>query len=102
MNKELFEEVVIWQKETFGQATPLSKLAHLQEEVEELIDDLKSNNPKRRLEFADCFLLLFGAAGADDMSYQDITDCINEKLAINKTRKWGKPNADGVVNHIKD
>jgi len=102
MNKELFEEIVTWQKETFGQATPLSKLAHLQEEVEELIADLKSNNPKRRLEFADCFLLLFGSAAADGMSYQDITDCITEKFEINKTRKWGKPNAEGVINHIKE
>lgn len=102
MNEVLFNAIHAWQKETFGQATPLSKLAHLQEEVEELIADLKSNNPKRRLEYADCFLLLFGSAAADGMSYQDITDCINEKFEINKTRKWGKPNSNGVVNHIKD
>lgn len=102
MTKELFEEIVVWQKETFGQATSLSKLHHLDEELDELFDDLKTQNPNRRLEFADCFLLLFGSASADGMSYEDICNCIAEKLAINKTRTWGKPGANGVVNHIKE
>jgi hypothetical protein len=102
MNKEQFETVTKWQQETFGKATPMSKMSHLAEELIELINDLKESAPDRRLEFADCFLLLFGAAASDGMSYEDICNCIDEKHQINLKRKWGTPDANGVVNHIKD
>ncbi|HNQ42521.1 MAG TPA: DUF550 domain-containing protein [Saprospiraceae bacterium] len=101
MTEQQFNEISAWQKETFGQATPLSKLDHLAYELVELVKDLISNNPDRRLEYADCFFLLFGSASADGMSYQDICDAIQEKFEINKARKWGKPDENGVVNHIK-
>ncbi len=35
------------------------------------------------------------------MRYQDICKAIQEKFEINKARKWGEPDANGVVNHIK-
>lgn len=41
MNKNQFTEITEWQKQTFGQATPLSKLAHLSEELVELLDENK-------------------------------------------------------------
>jgi len=87
MTEQLFNEIMAWQKETFGQATPLTKIAHLAEELQELVSDLKSNNPQRRLEYADCFFLLFGSAAADGMNYQDICQAIEEKFEINKSRK---------------
>jgi NTP pyrophosphatase (non-canonical NTP hydrolase) len=78
-----------------------SKLAHLKQELEEVADpDLSFAS--RRLEFADCLLLLFGAAHAAGMTYADITEAISHKMEVNKKRKWGKPDADGVVNHIRD
>lgn len=101
MNKELFNNIVEWQKITFPKATALSKTHHLAKEVEELKEDLVNNNPHKRLEFADCFLLLFGTAAADGMSYEDITNCIEEKFEICKNRKWGEPDKNGVVSHIK-
>ena len=100
MTKQQFNEITAWQKETFGQATPLSKIAHLTEELSELSYDLINNKPERRLEFADCFFLLFGCAAADGMTFEDICKAIQEKFEINKERKWGKPNKNGVVNHI--
>lgn len=100
MTEQQFNEISAWQKQTFGQATPLSKIAHLAEELQELVSDLKSNNPERRLEFADCFFLLFGSAAADGMTYQDICQAIQEKFEINKARKWGKPDENGVVKHV--
>lgn len=102
MTEEQFVEIVKWQKETFGKSTSLSKIAHLAEELGELVADIKDNKPERRLEFADCFFLLFGAAADDGMSYSDICNAIEEKFTVNKSRKWGKPNENGVVNHIKD
>ena len=73
----------------------------MQEETKELIEDLKNNNPDKRLEYADCFFLLFGSAYSDGMSYEDICNAIQEKFEINKKREWGKPNINGVVNHLK-
>jgi hypothetical protein len=56
---------------------------------------------ERRLEFADCFLLLFGCAAADGMTFADICQAIDDKMVINRKRNWGKPDENGVVNHIK-
>jgi NTP pyrophosphatase (non-canonical NTP hydrolase) len=101
MTEEQYNAITTWQKNTFKQATPLSKIAHLRQEIEELAIDIKNNNPNQNLEFADCFILLFGAANSAGMSYQNIIDAINQKMEINYQRKWGKPNEDGVVNHLK-
>lgn len=100
MKKVQFKEVTEWQNKTFGKATSLSKIAHLKKEIKELIADIKSDNPNKRSEFADCFILLFGAAASDGMSYEDICDAIDEKMAINREREWGEPDAEGVVNHV--
>jgi NTP pyrophosphatase (non-canonical NTP hydrolase) len=99
MKADQFDKIVQWQTDTFGHATALSKIAHLAEELQELVDDLKSNNPDKRLEFADCFTLLFGAAASDGMSYEQIIAAIDEKMAINYKRTWGKPDDNGVVHH---
>lgn len=63
--------------------------------------DVIANEVNKRLEFADCFFLLFGAAAADGMSYDDVCAAIQEKFEINLKRQWGKPDANGVVKHIK-
>lgn len=102
MTKDQFEAISAWQKETFGQATAMSKLFHLKEEMEELAVSITIDAVDKHLEFADCFFLLFGAAAADGMSYEDICKAIDEKFEINKARRWGKPDQNGVVNHIKD
>ncbi|MCB9245952.1 MAG: DUF550 domain-containing protein [Flavobacteriales bacterium] len=99
MTEKLFNEVIAWQKATFPGSTALSKLSHLREELDELEADLKSDSPARWLEFADCFLLLFGCAAADGMSYNDIQEIIEKKLLINRSRKWGSPDEHGVVRH---
>ncbi len=101
MTEQQFNEISAWQNQTFGQATPLSKIAHLREELDELVSDIKTIAPDRRLEFADCFFLLFGSAAADGMTYEDICNAIQEKFEINKARNWGKPDKNGVVKHIK-
>lgn len=102
MKQSQFNEITEWQKQTFPKANALSKIAHLAEELQELVVDLKENASGIRHEYADCFLLLFGSAAAAGMSYEDICRAIDEKMVINKNRKWGKPNEDGVVNHIKE
>ena len=105
MTNEQFEKVAKWQKKTFPEATALSKACHLSEEVEELMTEIALyNGPSKtkRLEYADCFLLLFGSAHSDGMSYEDICNCIEEKFEIVKKREWGTPDKNGVVHHLKN
>lgn len=101
MTKEQFIAITTWQHKKFKHATALSKIAHLKQEIEELIADLKNNNPEQNMEFADCFILLFGAANSAGLNYQNIIEAIDEKMKINYSRNWGNPNEDGVVNHLK-
>lgn len=101
MTEEQFNKITEWQRKTFGHATALSKIAHLAEELQELVSDLQTNNPDKRIEFADCFILLFGAAASDGMTYDDIVLAIAEKMEINYQRKWGKIEKNGVVHHVK-
>lgn len=96
-----FQEVVEWQDKTFPSITTVSTLYHLKEEVEELRIDIINGDPKKRIELADCFILLYGVARKEGMSFDDIMKAIDEKMAINKARKWGEPKENGVINHVK-
>lgn len=102
MTKEQFNRITAWQDITFGKATAMSKIAHLAEELQELVEAVSKQDPDRRLEFADCFILLFGAAASDGMSYEQICEAIYDKMKINYKRNWGTPNKLGVINHIRE
>lgn len=100
MKAELFKQITDWQKETFPNANAISKIHHLKEEVTELLTDLENDSPNRAKEYADCIMLLYGSAHADGMSFEDICNAIENKFIINKNRKWGKPDENGVVKHL--
>jgi uncharacterized glyoxalase superfamily protein PhnB len=103
MTAALFFEIVRWQRETFTQATALSATKHLKKEAEELEQDIVDGKiANASLEISDCMFLLFGIADKIGMSYEDLCRSIAVKLAKNKMRRWGKPNEDGFVEHIKD
>ena len=85
-----------WAKETF-KGQPLSgKFADLRREISELQDD-----PKDVMEYADCYSLLVDIAAKNGIYLSDIHSAAIRKLAINKKRKWGSPNPDGSIEHIK-
>jgi len=102
MTEKQFKEITEWQEITFPTSTALSKVAHLKQEVLELESDLKANSSHKYSEWADCAILLFGAAKLAGMDYKGCLNAIQEKFEINKVRKWGKPDENGVVNHLKD
>lgn len=87
-----------WADSVFGDRTNNTKgiSAHLKEEVEEL-----HHNPKDRLEYADCFALLMDKARNEGISMNDILLALHEKLQINKNRKWGAFNEEGISKHIE-
>jgi hypothetical protein len=102
--EEVVRQFHEWQVATFPNATPKSKLKHLEQEVVELIVELTADadNENVKSEYADCFALLFGSAMAKGYTVQDISNFMLSKLEVNKKRKWGQPDADGVVNHVKE
>lgn len=100
--EKIYNEVVAWQKQTFPKSNAVSKVLHLEDEVKELLESLALNHKDTHLEYADCFILLMGSADAYNLSFKDIVNSIKTKMEINKQRKWGEPNVDGIVKHIKD
>ena len=92
-----------WSDKTFGHSwgdgdkAGIGSLYHLREEVDELID-----NPSDQEEWADVLTLILDAARRRTISAADLISWSYEKLFKNKKRKWGKPDANGVVHHLKD
>lgn len=103
-----------WSDSTFdngsfnrSRALPISY--HLQKESKELTESLDKyfqdgsikNFADAKEELADCLTLVLDCAthfgcNADEL----ITACYN-KLEKNKNRVWGKPDKNGVVEHVK-
>ena len=101
MTKHQFLTICSWQRQTFTNSSTTSKLYHLTEEIIELFEAiLDKGGEDAESEFADCFILLFGAADQFGMSYEDICKAIDDKMNINYKRNWVKPDENGVVNHI--
>lgn len=91
--EELFAEVADWADETFPGSQPAAKVAHLRKEVEELEAD-----PTNGEEMADCLMILVHLARGTGI---DLKAELRRKLAINRGRQWGAPDARGVVEHIR-
>lgn len=101
MTKEQYDTIREWQDKVFTKATMLSCASHLQEEVDELIQDIQSGKTGLE-EIADCFLLLIGVCNKRGLSYDNIVSLIDHKMQKNYTRKWGDVNEKGYVKHIKE
>ena len=82
-----------WGDDTFPGGTPETIVAHLNKEVLELTE---SGEPE---EAADCLLLLLHHA---HRSGYDLLGVAQAKMEVNRTRTWGTPDADGVVEHVKE
>lgn len=91
--QSIIDEITEWQRKTFPYATPQSAAAHLKREAAELFQD-----PYDGSEMADIFFLLIAVAHTAEI---DLIAEVEEKLRINKNRQWGKPDAEGVVEHIR-
>lgn len=88
----LREEAIAWGNRTFTQSTAASKAAHLLREAHEL-----RSAPHDVEEMADVFLLL--AHLSDGI---DLAGAVRAKLEKNRRRRWGPPDAEGVVEHVPE
>lgn len=86
------EDVRSWQRETFPLASPKSVAAHLLKEAHEL-----AKAPEDHLEAADVLMLLAGLR-----SNAELLAAVRTKLAECQARTWGAPDADGVVEHVRE
>lgn len=124
------DEVGEWAEKTFTQATDDSIRAHFAREVLELVgitvmekairDTLEKHRvttpsgetgvpfriysgETRKLqteeEIADCNMLLLHLCHRRQI---DLDEAMRQKFEINKVRRWGKPDAEGVCEHIDD
>jgi NTP pyrophosphatase (non-canonical NTP hydrolase) len=117
--QKLMDDIREWSDGTFGEAQrTIPILHHLKKEVPEAIEAVRQKEKvehdasvgvgefyrksnKAALEFADCFMLILDAASHFGLSASDLLQVTKIKLEINKDRKWGKPDENGVVEHIK-
>lgn len=114
----LMQEISEWSDSTFGkhQRNP-AILYHLKKEVDELIEAVNNfqnydaepgSEYEAKLldsaieEYADCMMLLLDSATHFGFGAESLLKSVADKLAKNKTRKWGKPDENGVVEHIKE
>lgn len=90
MTEEQFDRHTAWQKKTFPSQTPKSMIIHFVKETNELIDELLCKNPSNQSikhEFADCFLLLYGAAKEFGITYDEIQKWIYPIQLENKNEQ---------------
>lgn len=85
-----------WADKTFPLSTSSSRAAHLLREAKEL-----QEKPEDSSEIADVLLLTAHLAMGERGPSIDLSVAADEKLAINKSRKWGQPDSEGVVEHLR-
>ena len=89
-----------WAEQTFTQSSRDAILAHLSDEVAELVDAEHENYASENQvmeEAADCYLLLLRYAHVVGFSLQDVAAT---KFIRNTRRRWGTPDHRGVVRHV--
>lgn len=94
--QQMQNDIGVFTDKTFGESTPQSKAHHLAEEAMEAAAD-----PSDIIEWADCTILLLDAVRKAGFTTDDLYAAVQRKMEINKSRKWGDKDENGVVRHIK-
>lgn len=92
--RTIFVEVGEWGAETFPVSTDHAKLKHLEKELAEL-----KAAPASGEEMADMVMILSHLAYAHGI---DLMAEIGKKLEVCRARRWGQPDADGVIEHVRE
>jgi len=107
-------EITEWQRQTFPKADVVSVSLHLVKEAREVeveaawffhylekADAVRLDQTRDSLaeELADVVHLVFGVAS---LAGVDLAQAVAKKFEKNKNRKWKEPDANGIVEHVKD
>lgn len=101
----LFKDVSLWQQSTFGDGHPIGAARHMQEETKEvllLLEQPRYDTVALAEELADVFFMWVQTLERSGIGIDGIRMAIIAKLAKNCARTWNKPDALGVVRHVKD
>lgn len=103
----LMDDISAWADATFGaERKTVAPLHHLKKEAAEAIEAIERAEPNRStagvLELADCFILVLNACALYGLTASEVIRAANYKLETCKKRKWGEPDENGVVEHIRD
>jgi hypothetical protein len=97
---KLEEERMEWSFKTFPEATAISSLRKLEEEIKEIENNIIEGK-KDTEEYADALMCLFDSAGRFGISPEEIFQAFQNKLETNKKRVW-KKNPDNTYSHVKN
>lgn len=98
---QLEYERMEWSFKTFPDATAMSSLLKLEEEIREVrVDIVTKAEPQAREEYADMLMCLFDSAGRFGIFPEEIIEAFEKKLIKNKSRTWIK-NPDNTYSHDK-
>ena len=93
----LQDSITAWADSVFGKdRKPEMILQHLKKEIQELIEE-----PSNLEEYADVGILWLNAAAKAGYKVKDLYFAMAGKLMVNKSRKWGKPDENDVVEHLR-
>ena len=95
--QKLQDDIGVFTDKTFGQSTPQSKAHHLSEEALEAAAD-----PQDIIEWADCTILLLDGVRKAGFTTEELYQAVLKKMEINRARKWGPRDENGVCHHIED
>jgi NTP pyrophosphatase (non-canonical NTP hydrolase) len=100
--EELSIEHGIWSHETFPKGTAHGAMLHAAREVNEVIQEIDKGPATYDMakEYADVIFCVLDSARRNNISLAEIINAGDDKLQINKERKW-KDNGDGSYSHIK-
>lgn len=105
--QKLMDDHDAWSDATFGkyeqQRNPVPVILHLSKETGEVVEAINNSMGDERIlsEYADCFLLLLDAARLSGYDARDLIAGSRKKMELNKTRDWGKMDANGVIEHLE-
>lgn len=96
-DKSIVTRIQEWQAATFGaNRTAQGPANHLVREANEL-----AANPNDIVELADVFFLAFDIMRCNKWTFDDILVALEDKLTVNMSRDWKKPDVDGVCEHVR-
>ena len=107
--QNLMNEIQQWSDDTFdngefNKKRSISISHHLLKESKELTEALTEtfeNKEHVKEEIIDCLTLILDTSAHYGIDASELIDGCYEKLEINKNREWGKPDENGVVEHIR-
>lgn len=91
------QEVGEWANKTFPGSNLRTKLTHLHRELIELKEARRDTQVAE--ECADMFLILLHICHSLNIDLGEEAEC---KLEVCKGRIWGKPDTEGVIEHVRE